>query len=223
MARLAVLLHGRETDVPLYEAALRGKARNFVWGEGAPAYSEVAGLAHDYPTLRGFLAAQVPEWHPWTRLVLVAFSSGGWAARAWLRNEADRKLVDAVLLLDCLYPDVSGGGCAASIVEGPVAYARLVSGSPGTRTLVVTSSGYTEPCVGLLARSAPASPAVHIFAPGGTHRSHMEVAGPSAVAEWVRPKLGVLPLGTRLPVAAGAAAGASGALAALWLTGRLSV
>lgn len=217
MGRLAVLLHGRDSDVPLYAAALDGPARNVHWGKGAPAYSTVSGLAHDYPTLRGFLEAQVPEWTPRTKLVLVAFSSAGWAARAWMRNAADRQLVSALLLLDCLYPEPAGAPCAASVVEGPVQYGLLAAEQPRQRTLVATSSSYTRSCVDQLRRALPESPALHIWAPGGQHRDHMAVTGPQAVREWVTPKLGWLPGGIALPLAAGAAVGAAVGATAVWL------
>lgn len=219
MGRLGILLHGRETDVPLYEAALGGRVRNFVWGKGAPAYSTVSGLAKDYPTLRGFLEGEVPEWKPWTKLILVGYSSGGWAARAWMKNEGDRKLLSALLLLDCLYPDVSGGPCAPSIVEGPIEYGKLAAAQPRRRTLIATSSSYTQGCVDILRRGVPESPAVHIWAPGVSHRQHMAVVGPQAVADWVAPKLGLLPPGTGLPLLAGAAVGVAAGASAIWLTG----
>lgn len=207
MARLALLLHGRDADVPLYEQALGGAARNIHWGSGAPAYSEVAGLARDYPTLRAFLEAEVPEWSPGTQLVLVAFSSGGWAARHWMRHQADRELVSALLLLDCLYGEPGGGPCPARVVEGPIQYGLLAAAQPRQRTLVATSSSYTQPCVARLKRALPKSPAIHIFAPAGTHREHMTAAGPESVREWVAPKLG-WPLGPlALPLAGGAALG----------------
>jgi pimeloyl-ACP methyl ester carboxylesterase len=207
VSRLALLLHIREEDAGAYCAALKGRCRYAWCGSGSGAYDEHTGLAARYPTLRGFLEQQVPDWLPGTQLVVAAHSAGGWAALAWMRNAADRKLVSALLLLDCLYG--SADGCPMSSIQGAVEYGRLAVAEPAARTLVVTYGPYTAGCAALLRRELPECAAVQIWAPAISHRGHASEVGPQAVAELVLPKLTL-----SLPVTLGLVAATFGLAAA---------
>jgi hypothetical protein len=181
VSRLVVLLHVRDEDARGYGRVLGCAWRAFWWGSGLPAYDENSGLAAQYPTLKAFLEDQVPEWVPGCQLVLVAHSAGGRAPLAWMRNPADRELVSALFLLDCLYEPCN--------LEGVLEYGRLAVARPSARSLLVSYAQLTSNCALRLARQLETSPAVKIWAPGGTHRSHARVVGPEQAALWLRPRL----------------------------------
>lgn len=97
-----VLVHVGASLQSTYEQALGVPARVVQVSAGglSGSYDEKTGLAAQYPTLRAFLNAKAPGWDPASPVVLVAFSAGVWAARAWLRDADARSLTGALVILD---------------------------------------------------------------------------------------------------------------------------
>ncbi len=181
MGPVVVLLHVGESLGAAYAAPLGAAWRNFVLGSGSGAYDENTGLVSRYPTLQGFLQALVPEWEPGSQLVLVAWSAGCWAPRAWMKDPAQRELVSALVLLDGLHSGFApGGGCKEDAVDGIVGYGQLAASRPGQHLLVLTHTeidppGYasTTQCAELVEEELPSSVSILIQGyPGDDAKAH---------------------------------------------------
>jgi hypothetical protein len=196
-----LLLHVGASLEPSYSAALGADGRSWVLGSGSGAYDEITGLAARYPTLRAFLSAEVPEWQPGTPLVLVCWSAGCWAPRAWMKNESDREAVTALVLLDGLHSGLSlAGKCKPDAVDGIVAYGRLAASQPAAHLLVLTHTeiippGYasTTLCAELVEQSLSSSGSVIIQGyPGADAAAHVrqvKEVGPAIMQDIVEPQL----------------------------------
>lgn len=227
MARpVVVLLHIGKSLQGAYTAPVDGVGASFVEGGFSGSYAPPGGLAGRYPTLGAFLRAEVPEWSPGAPLVLACWSAGCFAAREWMRNGADRELVNALLLLDGLHsPYGTSGGCRLDSIAGIVEYGRLCARDPTKHLLVVTHSeivppGYasTTQCANLLREVLPKSRAIAFVAGPGSdaaaHTAQVRTLGPRLMREFVAPRLaGEVSAGVDwswlLYAAAGAGAGAA--------------
>lgn len=202
MARpVVVLLHIGKSLQGAYTAPVDGVGASFVEGGFSGSYAPPGGLAGRYPTLGAFLRAEVPEWRPGAPLVLACWSAGCFAAREWMRNGADRELVNALLLLDGLHsPYDAEGGCQLSNISGVVQYGRLCARQPRKHLLAVTHSeiippGYasTTQCANLLRDVLPKSRAIAFVAGPGSdpaaHTAQVSVLGPRLMREFVEPRL----------------------------------
>ena len=206
-----------------YSAALGGApVRTFTLGGASGAYDEDTGLASRYPTLEGFLRAEVPEWATGDRLVLVAFSAGCWAPRYWMKDPASRALLGALVLLDGLHSGLApDGGCKLATIGGVNDFAQEANFHPEEKLLVVTHTAIRVPyasttqCAALLERNA-AGRGVHILgfpgADAAAHNAQQREVGPQVLGDLVLPWLngelstGLGTAGKIALVAAGAAA-----------------
>ncbi len=189
-----VLIHGGESTVPKLEAALQGSEAVAIYREGlSSGYSEVTGLAKEYPTLRGLLAKYVPGWAPGTPLVVLGYSAGGWALRYYLRDVQARGDVTAAIFLDSLY-GAPGNVCDLSPYQGVIAYGKEANASPGTKRLVMTYS-QAHPAPGICSQAvqkavgAGSGVIVQGYA-NADHGAQQGVAGPAAVKDHVAPWIG---------------------------------
>jgi len=195
---VAVLINVGASLKARYEAALPGAEVIVVSrGAGSSSYDEKSGLAAQYPRLQAFLAASAPSWQPGDPVVLVAFSAGGWAVRAWLRDGASRELASAVVILDGLHAGFdSAGGCNKETIDGVLQYAWMCNQAPSSHLLVVTHTqivppGYasTTQCAALM----PAGPGVKVLGYPGSdadaHNQQQREVGPAVLAEIVAPWL----------------------------------
>lgn len=184
-----------------YSRALGGvPVRTFSLGGASGSYDEDTGLASRYPTLGGFLRAEVPEWAPGDRLVLVAFSAGCWAPRAWMKDAGGRALLGALVLLDGLHSGMApGGGCKLDAIDGVVQFAREANAAPSEKLLVLTHTAIVPPgyasttmCADLLERTADGR-GVHILgfpgADAAAHVAQQREVGPQVLGDLVQPWL----------------------------------
>ncbi len=193
---LVVLIHGAAATVPLLEAALPGSRAVAIRREGStPAYSEVAGLAAQYPTVRSLLAAFAPEWFPGQPLVLMAFSAGGVALSHYLKSAQDRSDVTAAIFLDSLY-GAPQGECDLAPYAGVIEYGKLATANQQTKRLVMSYSHETPaPAICSLAIAAASGAAagtggVWLRDSGDSdHQAQQTVAGPAIlhdlIASWI--------------------------------------
>jgi hypothetical protein len=221
---VVVLLHIGAGLGPEYASPLGASWRSFVEGAGSGSYDEKTGLAARYPTLESFLRAEVPEWAPGAPLVLAAWSAGCWAPRAWMRQQASRSIVSALVLLDGLHSGFDDDGrCKLSAVDGICWYGQDAADWPGRHCLVLThteivpeSYASTEQCAELVDLEVPPSPSVHIVGyPGDDADAHLrqvQQVGPSVMRSIVSAQLRGTP--TSSLKAAGIAVAAFGLLAA---------
>lgn len=184
-----VLIHGGESTVPKLRAALPSANVVVVYREGlSSGYSEVSGLAKEYPTLRGLLAKYAPGWSPGTPLVVLAFSAGGWALR-----DAQARGDVAAVFLDSLY-GAPGNVCDLSPYQGVVAYGKEANASPQAKRLVMTySQGSPAPgiCSQAVQKAVGAGPGVFVRGyANADHTAQQGVVGPAVVKELVAPWLG---------------------------------
>jgi hypothetical protein len=208
-----------------YSTALGGvPVRTFTFGGTSGAYDEDTGLASRYPTLEGFLRAEVPEWESGDRLVLVAFSAGCWAPRYWMKDAGSRALLGALVLLDGLHSGLSAsGGCKLEAIDGVVQFAREANRDPSDKLLVLTHTAIAVPyasttlCADLLEQTADGR-GMHILGFPGTdadaHNAQQREVGPQVLRDLVHPWLnGELSTGLS---AAGKVALLAGGAAALY-------
>jgi len=137
---LALLVHAAPQVVPAYETALnlpvhRVQSRRSQLSAG---YDERTGIARDYPTLDAAVKRYAPDADPDSPVVLVAWSAGCWAARAWLRDPEARLRTVAAVFLDGLH---SRNPTAMAGVED---YARMAMSQKG-RACVVTHTQIVPP------------------------------------------------------------------------------
>lgn len=197
--RVTVLLvHIAESLVPVYQEAFGPEAMIHVVERGpVSSLYGTSGLAAEYPTLLDFLRSHAPEWRPGDPVVVVAFSAGVAAPRAWLRDLRSREAATAVVLLDGLHsPEAPGGGCRPDRIDGVLAYARLAHERPAEHLLVVTHTDIdpriyasTAECASLI---EPGRSVLVEHYPGdeaADHLAQQRVVGPDLVAEEVAPFL----------------------------------
>lgn len=194
---VVLLLHIGQSLQRDYATPVGGVAHSLVEGGFSGAYDEQGGLAAQYPTLNAFLRARVPEWSPGRPLVLACWSAGCWAPRAWMRNASDRRLVDALLLLDGLHSGFSPQQrCQRSVVQGIIDYGRLCADEPAKHLLAVTHSAIVPPgyasttqCAAVLSEALPRSRAITIRGfPGDDAAAHLRQVrevGPALMRDFV--------------------------------------
>lgn len=205
----AILLNGGEGARKRFEEALApldATLHIVSLGAGSSKYDEKKGIASRY-TLEEYVREIAPEWRPGDELVLMAFSAGVWAPRAWMRDPPSRDLVSALVLLDGLHSPghpPGTGGCHLSTIHGVVAYAREAP-SRG-HVLVVTNSEVdpgryagTSACAELLldqltTRERPrpdegAGDGFVVLDADVSHDRHQWQLGPQVVADYVVPTL----------------------------------
>lgn len=195
-----VLVHIGESLVPVYQEAFGPEATIHRVERGAlsGAYGP-DGLAGEYPTLLHFLGSQAPEWKPGVPVVVIAFSAGVAAPRAWLRDRRSREAASAVMLLDGLHSsEARGGGCRPDQVDGVLAFAELAERMPASHLLIVThtdidpgSYASTTECAALVKPYADGSVVVERYR-GSTAADHLEQqrsVGPELVESVVVPWL----------------------------------
>lgn len=211
-----VLIHGGTSTVPKLQAALPGSNVVVVYREGlSSGYSEVSGLAKEFPTLRALLAKYAPSWQPGTPLVVLGYSAGGWALRYYLRDTSARSDINAAIFLDSLYgaPD---GKCDLSPYGGVVAFAKLANAEPARHRLVMTYS-QAHPAPGICSETiakANAGPGVFVRPAGNAdHTAQQGVAGPAVVKELVAPWVG----------GASTSGGSGSSLSLFWLAAAVAV
>lgn len=200
MQPVFVGLHIPQKLASTYMSAIGAKGRTFWLGGLSASYDEQTGLAARYSTLEQFLRAEVPEWSPGAPLVLVCWSAGCFAARAWMRHLEDRKLVRVLVLLDGLHSKLVSGKCSRGPVDGIVAYARNALGNPKTMALAVTASSIVPPgyastgsCTRLVDSLVSGGPSLLFKYYGGedaaAHVEQVNVVGPELMRGWVRDQL----------------------------------
>lgn len=203
-----VLVHVGASLQSAYEQALGVPARVVQVSAGglSGSYDEKTGLAAQYPTLRAFLNAKAPGWDPASPVVLVAFSAGVWAARAWMRDADARSLTGALVILDGAHGGLSAnGGCKLDALSGLIEYGRLCADQPDRHLMVVThtsidpgSYASTTACARGMEDQIPSSPSVKFIGTGGTtaedHNNQQRVVGPQVlkgiVSPWLRGERG---------------------------------
>lgn len=203
MATTLVLLHVGASLQSTYELALGVPARVVQVSAGgmSAAYDERAGLAAQYPTLRAFLDARAPGWDPSARVVLVAFSAGVWAARAWMRDPVSRALTSALVLLDGAHGGLTPDGtCNLEALRGVVEFGQLCAADPDQHLMIVTHTSIdprtyasTTLCAAALRGALPSSPSVEFIGTGGTtaedHNAQQRDVGPQVLRDIVGPWL----------------------------------
>ena len=164
-----------------------------VYREGlSSGYSEVSGLAKEYPTLRKMLAEHAPGWAPGTPLVVLGYSAGGWALRYYLRDQQARGDVTAAIFLDSLY-GAPGGVCDLGPYQGVVAYGKEANASGKKRLIMTYSQAHPAPgvCSQAVQKAVGAGPNVIVQGyANADHGAQQGVAGPAAVKDYVTPWLG---------------------------------
>lgn len=228
-----VLLHIGQSLESAYVAALGGPSNvrvvRLVLGGMSASYDEDTGLAHDYPTLGDFVAARLPDHKSTDPLVVVAFSAGCWAPRAWMRDAASRKMCSVLVLLDGMHAGLlPDGTCNPAPLAGLLAYASLCDDQPQSHLFFLTHTAIdpvtyasTTKCAKLLEPYAnPTS--VGIFAYNGTdaaaHNQQQTTVGPQILEDahaWLEQSWRPQPSGILGWIAA-----AAGAIVAGWLLGR---
>jgi hypothetical protein len=213
---VVVLLHVGKSVAGAY-AIGDAPVRSFSLGALSAAYDEKTGLAARYPTLPAFLAAEVPEWSPGRPVVLVAFSAGCWAPRAWMRDPASRRATGALVLLDGLHSALDAGGCRRDVVDGIIQYGWSCVAEPNDHMLVVTHSSIVPPgyasttaCANALRFELPSSPAVRVMGfPGSdaaAHNQQQREVGPAVmqriVGPWISPSWAAMVATVTLTLAA---------------------
>ncbi len=211
-----VLIHGGTSTVPKLQAALPGANVAVVYREGlSSGYSEVSGLAKEYPTLRGLLAKYAPSWQPGTPLVVLGYSAGGWALRYYLRDATSRGDVSAAIFLDSLY-GAPGDKCDLSPYGGVVEFAKLANAEPDRHRLIMTYS-QAHPAPGICSQTiakAYGGPGVFVRPAGNAdHTAQQGVAGPAVVKELVAPWIG----------GAGSGSGSPGSTSLWWGVAAVAV
>lgn len=198
-----VLLHIGGSLEPAYVNALGGPSKvrveRIVRGSLSASYDEVKGLAFDYPTLVDFVRARLPDHQDSDPLVVVAFSAGCWAPRAWMRDPASRKLCSVLLLLDGLHSGLlPDGTCNPASIQGVLDYAALCDDRPDEHLLFVTHTAIdpgtyasTTKCAKLL--EPYEGNTVGVFGYNGTdaaaHNAQQTTIGPQAledIGQWLR-------------------------------------
>lgn len=210
-----VLIHGGTSTVPKLQAAMPGATAVVVYREGlSSGYSEVSGLAKEYPTLRGLLAKYAPSWQPGTPLVVLGYSAGGWALRHYLRDASARSDINAAVFLDSLY-GAPGDKCDLSPYGGVVAFAKLANQEPANHRLIMTYS-QAHPAPGICSETigkSYAGPGVFVRPAGNAdHSAQQGVAGPAVVKELVAPWIG-----------GATSSGSAGGLSLVWLAVGVAV
>jgi hypothetical protein len=182
-------LHVSPAHRDRYADALRGIEYCFTpWvSRGAQlsaGYDERRGLASKYPRLRDFLEAET-AWRPGDRLVLVTWSAGTWAPRAWMRSAEDRALVDALVILDGLHAGRDESDPTDAAYEGILEFAREALDDPATKLLIVTTSEIRPPYASTTAVAAEMLDRLGITlgGPSRPKRDHAELPG-LKVLDW---------------------------------------
>lgn len=134
---VALFIHADPKVGATYETAL-GVVPRFVNAGGFSAsYDEHKGLASTARTLNAALAKYLPARRADDQVVLLCFSAGCWAGRAWLRDQAARDACAAVVLIDGLHSSTVGP------LQGVIEYARAAV--VGRGVFVLTHSQITPP------------------------------------------------------------------------------
>lgn len=226
-----VLVHVGASLKSAYEIALGERDARVVQvsaGGLSAAYDDRSGLAAQYPTLQAFLNSAAPGWDPAAPVVLVAFSAGVWAARAWMRDPGSRALTSALVVLDGAHGGLTAdGACNLEALQGLVEYGRLCAAEPERHLLVVTHTSIdpviyasTTSCARGMRGQLPSSSSIEFIGTGGTaaedHNAQQRTVGPQVLRDIVGPWL----RGERRPVQLkrilGAALAFAGVLGALW-------
>jgi len=133
---IALLIHADPSVVPAYQSALGIPVfTTGSLGAGSSAYDERSGLARQ--PLSAIVARFCPGVPEGSRVVLIAWSAGCWAARAWLRDLDTRGRVPAAVLLDGLHVT------SASPLGNEVDACR--EAMAGQRCVIVTHTQITPP------------------------------------------------------------------------------
>lgn len=199
---VVVTLHVAESLAPRYVAAIPNAIlRSVSLGGLSARYGAKTGLAATYPTLIDFLQAEVPGWTPTDPVVLVTYSAGTWAARAWMRDPASRAATRALVILDGLHSGFSPSReCKAEAINGIIEYGQLAARNPTRHMLVLTHTGITPAtyastklCADLLKTYVPRSRSVVVLSyPGTDAEAHIEqqwTVGPEVMTNIVAPRI----------------------------------
>ena len=145
---IALLVHTHSMNEDEFEAALGLPPAdviriNSTGSQFSAGYDSRVGVAAAFPTLPQVLAKFAPHLNQHEKVVLVGFSAGCWAIRAWLRSSMDQ--VTAAVFLDGLH----AGGDDMTATLGPeheavIDFARICMTDPG-RALVITHSQIRPP------------------------------------------------------------------------------
>lgn len=140
-----LLIHGNPAVGPLIQERVPGAKVAVIYRPGgASAYGE-QGLLREYPTLGELARAFVPSWSPQEPLVVMAFSAGGWALRAYLRDANSRAQAAGVGFLDATY-GAPGGECDLGPYQGVIEYAQT-----GKPLILTSSTAHPDPAICALA------------------------------------------------------------------------
>lgn len=188
-----LLIHGGESTAPKLAAALPGANVAIAYRKGlSSAYSEVSGLAKDYPKLPTLLEDFAPQWKPGVPLIVLAFSAGGWALRYYLRDPEARALITSAIFLDSLYG--SSGSCDLAPYQGVIAYGKEANANPSAKRLIMTySQGSPTPAICSKAIADVVGPGQGVIVKGynnADHSAQQGVVGPEMVKEYIAPWLG---------------------------------
>jgi hypothetical protein len=91
-------------------------------------------------TLRDFMQARVSNWQGYEPVVLLCRNSGNAFVRRWLRQEEDRELVNALILIDALHGAPPPGKGFEDEFSGVVEFARDCLADPGAKLLLAVST-----------------------------------------------------------------------------------
>jgi hypothetical protein len=209
-----LLFHADPSMLPRYKAALPHGARlSLVLSHGSQfsgGYDEHTGFASKYPTLPDLLRAFDKEWIEGEPVVLIGFSAGCWALRAYLRNPDDRARVRIALFLDGMHSDGSDKQAEVGPIQGAIDFGGDVWRALGYKALIVSHTQIVPPgyastratadaLLGAMQIPRPSRSTdfgiggVYVRAfPGGTapdHAHQLQVVGPDLIREIVTPTL----------------------------------
>lgn len=140
---IALLVHAHPSVRQAYADALGCDVHlvNSTGSQFSAGYDERSGITRDCPTLDKAVKRYAFGTSPDEPVILIGFSAGCWAARAWLRQSDARLRTVGAMFLDGLH------GGAASPLAGVLDYARMAMDDPRSRACVITHTQIVPPYV----------------------------------------------------------------------------
>ena len=120
-----------------------------------------------FATLRTFLQERVSNWQGYEPLVLLSRGEGNRLVRRWLRQEEDRELVNALVMVDALHGAPAPGLEFDNEFSGVVEFARDCLADPGEKLLLALSESIQAGSVHSVGFAALLRHAVWSSAPKG--------------------------------------------------------
>lgn len=138
---VALLVHAASSVHAAYAQALDCQVfgANSSGSQFSAGYDERTGMARDCPTLDAAMRRYAPSVPADEPVILIGFSAGCWAVRAWLREPDARLRTVAAVFLDGLHSSKAGP------LSGVLDYARMVIDQPLKRACVITHSQIVPP------------------------------------------------------------------------------